>query len=76
MAGVCQCTYLVHSTYVFFCTRAMISLFRVKPTVLGNQGIIIVKPCYFYSRRCNIFDIFVNPIMLLVIYLANPRDIL
>ncbi len=21
MAGVCQCMYLVHSTYVFFCTR-------------------------------------------------------
>ncbi len=32
MAGVCRRTYSVHSTYVFFCTRATISLFRVKPT--------------------------------------------
>ena len=37
---------------------------------LGNQSVR-----YIYTRRCNIFDIFVNPIMLLVIYLANPRDI-
>jgi len=27
------------------------------------------------TDRCNIFDIFVEPIMLLVKYLANPRDI-
>ena len=46
-----------------------------KKPLLGNQS-VIVKPRYFYSRRCNIFDIFVVPIMLLVIYLANPRDIL
>jgi len=29
--------------------------------VVGNQG-IIVNPHYFYSRRCNIFDIFVEQI--------------
>ncbi len=34
MAGVFLRTYLVHSTYVFFCTRATISVFIVKPTVL------------------------------------------
>mgnify|MGYP006155532323 CR=1 FL=1 len=34
MAGVFLRTYLVHSTYVFLCTRATISLFRAKPTVL------------------------------------------
>ena len=33
MAGVFQRTYLVHSTYVLFCTRATISVFIVKPTV-------------------------------------------
>jgi hypothetical protein len=33
VAGVCQRTYSVHSTYVCFCTRATISLFQVKPTV-------------------------------------------
>ena len=43
--------------------------------LVGNQG-IIVNPRYFYSRRCNIFDIFVEQIMLLTIYLSNPRDIL
>ncbi len=34
VAGVCRRTYSVHSTYVFFVTRATISLFRAKPTVL------------------------------------------
>ena len=33
MAGVFLRTYLLHSTYIFFCTRAMISVFIVKPTV-------------------------------------------
>ena len=32
MAGVFLRTYLVHSTYVLFCTRATISVFIVKPT--------------------------------------------
>ena len=47
--------------------------FEMEP-LLGNHS-VIVKPRYFYSRRCYIFDIFVEPIMLLVIYLANPWDI-
>ena len=34
VAGVFLRTYSVHSTYVFLCTRATISLFRAKPTVL------------------------------------------
>ena len=40
MAGVFLRTYLLHSTYIFFCTRAMISVFIVKPTVetLGQNG--------------------------------------
>ena len=33
-------------------------LYYEEPLV-GNQG-VIVKPRYFYSRRCNIFDIFVE----------------
>jgi hypothetical protein len=48
--------------------------YKYKEPLLGNQS-VIVKPRYFYTRRCNIFDIFVKPITLLVIYLANPRDI-
>jgi hypothetical protein len=43
-------------------------------SLVGNQG-IIVSPRYFYSRRCNIIDIFVKQIMLQAIYLGNPRDI-
>jgi hypothetical protein len=34
VAGVFLRTYLVNSTYVFLCTRATISIFIVKPTVL------------------------------------------
>ena len=34
MAGVFLRTYLVHSTYVLFCTRATISVFIVKPSVI------------------------------------------
>jgi hypothetical protein len=33
VAAVFLRTYVVHSTYVFFCTRATISVFIVKPTV-------------------------------------------
>jgi hypothetical protein len=46
-----------------------------KEPLVGNQG-IIVNPHYFYSRRCNIFDIFGKQIMLQAIFLDNPRDIL
>jgi hypothetical protein len=38
VAGVCRRTYSVHSTCFFFCTRATISLFRAKPTVLTTFG--------------------------------------
>jgi hypothetical protein len=34
VAGVFLRTYLVHSTYVCFCTRATITVFIMKPTVL------------------------------------------
>jgi hypothetical protein len=38
VAGVCRRTYSVHSACFFFCTRATISLFRAKPTVLTTFG--------------------------------------
>ena len=41
--------------------------------LVGNQG-IIVNPRYFYSRRHNIFDIFVEQIMLHRQYLGNQQD--
>jgi hypothetical protein len=40
-----------------------------------NSG-VIVNLHHFYRSRRNMFDIFVQQIMLLTIYLANPRDIL
>jgi hypothetical protein len=40
VAGVFLRTYLVHSTYVLFCTRAKISVFIVKPTVLLTAEIL------------------------------------
>ncbi len=33
VVGGCLRTYWVHSSYVFLCTRATVSLFWVKPTV-------------------------------------------
>ena len=45
----------------------------MKPLV-QNQS-VIVNAHHVYSRRCNIFDIFVEQLMLAAMYLANPRDI-
>jgi hypothetical protein len=42
----------------------------MKPLV-GNQG-VIVNVHHFYSRRCNIFEIFVEQLMFPMMYLANP----
>jgi hypothetical protein len=65
MAGVCQRTYLVHSTYVFFCTRATIYGKIVKPTVhfgRSHQGVSLltqnVLVCTFWtvSPRCLTLD--------------------
>jgi hypothetical protein len=36
VVGVFLRMYLVHTTYVLFCTRATVSLFWVKPTVLPS----------------------------------------
>ena len=49
MAGVCRRTYSVHSTYVFFVTRATISLFRVKPTTVHSTLVPIFY--YFHSQH-------------------------
>jgi hypothetical protein len=40
VAGVCQRMYLVHSTYVLFCTRATIYGKILKSTVLQNTNVI------------------------------------
>jgi hypothetical protein len=37
VAGVFLRTYLVHSTYVFFCTRATISFFIMTPTTVHSE---------------------------------------
>jgi hypothetical protein len=50
VAGVCRRTYSVHSTYVFFCTSATISLFRAKPTV--DFGITNLAGAYYRGVRC------------------------
>jgi hypothetical protein len=43
--------------------------------LVGNRG-IIVKVRHFYSSMCELLNIFVEPHMLLTIYLANPCAIL
>ena len=43
--------------------------------LVGNRG-VIVNLHHFYSIKCNMFNIFVQQIMLLTIYLANPQNIL
>jgi hypothetical protein len=42
--------------------------------LVENRG-LIVNLHHFYSSRCNMINIFVQQIMLLTIYLANPLDI-
>ena len=42
--------------------------------LVGNQG-IIVNPRYFYSRRCNIFDIFVEQILCYRRYISVTHNI-
>ncbi len=48
VVGVCQRTYLVHSTYVFFCTRGYERRKIVNPAVpLHHQ--VTLQPVFFYN---------------------------
>ena len=52
VAGVFLRTYLVHSRYIFLCTRATISIFIVKPTVLMRCNNVRTRElnCYRQTR--------------------------
>jgi hypothetical protein len=49
VTGVCRRTYSVHSTYFFFCTSDMISLFRVKPTMYTVQWALAKRFAYKFN---------------------------
>ncbi len=61
MAGVFLRMYLVHSTYIFICTRATVSLFWVKATVVfwfWREIVFVVTYILSVQYSCVVVSVF------------------